>query len=67
MSDLGMFSYMPNPRIWKAMIAARLCGVILDLRGARPDQLASWFRDSNARPLIRTSVDRDPEVAYIPA
>jgi elongation factor 1-gamma len=51
MSDLRIFSYMPNPRIWKATIAARLCGVILDLRGARPDQLANWLWDFDARPL----------------
>jgi hypothetical protein len=27
MSDLRIFSYLPNPRIWKESIAARLCGV----------------------------------------
>lgn len=27
MADLRIFSYLPNPRIWKATIAARLCGV----------------------------------------
>ena len=27
MSELRIFSYLPNPRIWKATIAARLCGV----------------------------------------
>ena len=25
MTDLRIFSYLPNPRIWKATIAARLC------------------------------------------
>ena len=27
MADLRIFSYLPNPRIWKSTIAARLCGV----------------------------------------
>lgn len=56
MADLRIFSYIPNPRIWKATIAARLCGVTLDLRGARPDQLADWLWDFDARPL--TAEDR---------
>ncbi|MBT7759541.1 MAG: glutathione S-transferase, partial [Rhodospirillaceae bacterium] len=56
MADLRIFSYMPNPRIWKATIAARLCGVELDLRGAKPGQLADWLWDFDARPL--TAEDR---------
>ena len=51
MADLRIFSYMPNPRIWKATIAARLCGVELDLRGARSNELADWLWDFDARPL----------------
>jgi glutathione S-transferase len=56
MTDLRIFSYIPNPRIWKATIAARLCGVELDLRGAKPGQLAEWLWDFEARPL--TDEDR---------
>lgn len=51
MSDLTIFSYLPNPRLWKASIVARLCGVDLDIRGAAPEQLAGWLWDSAARPL----------------
>ena len=39
MADLRIFSYLPNPRIWKATIAARLCGVEVEVRGARPTEL----------------------------
>ena len=56
MADLRIFSYMPNPRIWKATIAARLCGVELDLRGAKPGQLAEWLWDFDAHLL--TEADR---------
>lgn len=49
--DLRIFSYLPNPRIWKATIAARLCGVRLDLRGDKPRDLLNWLWDFNARPL----------------
>ncbi len=51
MAELRIFSYLPNPRIWKATIAARHCGLELDLRGARPDELADWLWDFEARPL----------------
>ncbi len=51
MSDLRIFSYLPNPRIWKATIAARLCGVEIEVRGSSPKELQSWLWDFHARPL----------------
>jgi glutathione S-transferase len=51
MADLRIFSYLPNPRIWKATIAARLCGVDLEVRGAKPSELTDWLWDFDARPL----------------
>jgi glutathione S-transferase len=51
MSELRIFSYLPNPRIWKATIAARLCGVAVEVRGTSPKELASWLWDFDARPL----------------
>jgi glutathione S-transferase len=51
MSDLRIFSYLPNPRIWKATIAARLCGVDVEVRGATPAELGSWLWDFDARLL----------------
>src|SRR5271169_4043096 len=51
MSQLRIFSYLPNPRIWKATIAARLAGVEVDVRGSSPKELQSWLWDFDARPL----------------
>src|SRR6266436_532018 len=51
MSDLRIFSYLPNPRIWKATIAARLCGVEVEVRGSSPKELQSWLWDFDAHPL----------------
>ena len=48
---LRIFSYLPNPRLAKATIAARLCGVTLEVRGAPPRELARWLWDFDARPL----------------
>jgi glutathione S-transferase len=55
MSDLRIFSYLPNPRIWKATIAGRLCGVDVEVRGAAPNELQEWLWDFDARPT--THVD----------
>jgi elongation factor 1-gamma len=39
MTGLRIFSYLPNPRVWKANIAARFCGVDVEVRGASPKEL----------------------------
>lgn len=51
MAQLRIFSYLPNPRIWKATIAARLCGVDVEVRGAKPAELEDWLWDFDAHPL----------------
>ena len=51
MSQLRIFSYLPNPRIWKATIAARLCDIEIELRGSSPKELQSWLWDFDAHPL----------------
>ncbi|NOR20306.1 MAG: glutathione S-transferase [Xanthomonadales bacterium] len=55
MADLRIFSYLPNPRIWKSIIAARLNGVELDVRGDELMNLANWLWDFDARPLSDVS------------
>ena len=54
---LRIFSYRPNPRVWKATIAARLNGVIVEVRGDTPEGLVNWLWDFDARPL--TAADRE--------
>jgi glutathione S-transferase len=51
MAEMRIFSYLPNPRLWKATIAARLCGVEVEIRGAKPAELKDWLWDFEARPL----------------
>lgn len=48
---LRLFSYLPNPRIFKATVAARLTGVELEVRGAAPKDLVNWLWDFDAKPL----------------
>lgn len=70
MSALRIFSYLPNPRLWKATIAARLCGVDVEVRGAAPGELADWLWDFDAHPLSETERDslahlrQDPRTGF---
>jgi glutathione S-transferase len=57
MAALRIFSYLPNPRIWKATIAARLCGVEVEVRGASPADLSKWLWDFDARPIVDVAPD----------
>jgi glutathione S-transferase len=57
MVALRIFSYLPNPRIWKATIAARLCGVEVEVRGASPSELSKWLWDFDARPIAEAPPD----------
>ncbi len=50
-STFRIFSYLPNPRVWKATIAGRLGGVDIEIVGDRPKALADWLWDFDARPL----------------
>ena len=48
---LRIFSYLPNPRVWKALIAADLCGIELEVVGDKPANLSRWLWDYDARAL----------------
>ena len=48
---LRIFSYLPNPRVWKSLITADLCGVQVEVIGDKPANLATWLWDYDARPL----------------
>ncbi|MYE12692.1 MAG: glutathione S-transferase family protein [Gammaproteobacteria bacterium] len=48
---LRIFSYLPNPRVWKALIAGDLCGVEVEVVGDEPPNLGNWLWDYDARPL----------------
>ncbi|MEM7077026.1 MAG: glutathione S-transferase family protein [Pseudomonadota bacterium] len=48
---LRIFSYLPNPRVWKSLITADLCGVEVEVIGAKPPELGTWLWDYDARPM----------------
>lgn len=51
MSVLNIFSYLPNPRVWKTTITARIADLEVDIVGAKPAELANWLWDAQPRPL----------------
>ncbi|MGR8949628.1 MAG: glutathione S-transferase family protein [Gammaproteobacteria bacterium] len=51
MADVRIFSYLPNPRLFKATIASRLNGVSVNIVGAKPAELKEWLWDFDAHPL----------------
>ncbi len=59
MSALRIFSYLPNPRVWKATIAGELCDVEVELLGAHPRELGDWLWDFDARPLDESEKSED--------
>lgn len=48
---IRIFSYLPNPRVWKATITGRYLDVEVQVRGAPPRELGQWLWDFDARPL----------------
>jgi len=48
---IRIFSYLPNPRVWKSLIAAEFADVTVEVIGAKPPELANWLWDFDARPL----------------
>ena len=51
MYKLKIFSYIPNPRVWKAIIAGKICGVEVEVIGDKPSNLGSWLWDFNPKIL----------------
>ena len=62
---LRIFSYLPNPRVWKALIAAEYLGVEVEVIGAKPPELGTWLWDYDARPLEESERNDDNPHARI--
>ncbi|MEM6581504.1 MAG: glutathione S-transferase family protein [Pseudomonadota bacterium] len=61
MPDLRIFSYLPNPRLSKAVIAAHYSGANIEIVGDAPRELTQWLWDFDARKL--TEADK-PGLAH---
>jgi len=48
---LKIFSYLPNPRVWKAEIAAKIADVPLEIIGDKPSEIPNWLWDTDPKKL----------------
>ena len=46
-----IFSYLPNPRVWKSIIAANYGGIEIEVIGDKPKNLTNWLWDYDAKLL----------------
>ncbi len=48
---LKIFSYLPNPRVWKAEIAAKIADIPVEVIGDKPSEIHNWLWDSDPKKL----------------
>ncbi len=65
MADIRIFSYLPNPRLFKATIAARYSGATIEIIGTKPRELATWLWDYDARELPEEERSQESPYARI--
>ena len=54
---IRIFSYLPNPRVWKSLITGRLGGVKGKVLGDKPKNLVDWLWDFDAVKLSNLKLD----------
>ena len=47
--DIRIVSYLPNPRVWKSLITAKLAKVEIKVIGDKPRNLPEWLWDFDAK------------------
>lgn len=62
-SVLKIFSYLPNPRVWKAQIAAEIIGVQIEVVGDKPAALPGWLWDFQPRLMSESERRKDSPYA----
>ena len=55
--QVRIFSYLPNPRVWKSMIAAKIGKVNLKIIGDKPKNLSNWLWDFDAKEIDSLQLD----------
>ena len=51
MNKIRIFSYLPNPRVWKSIITAKIGGIDLEVIGDKPNNMPNWLWDFDAKPI----------------
>ena len=59
--EIRVFSYLPNPRVWKSMITAKLGKVNIKIVGDKPMNLSNWIWDFDALKIELSELDQIQE------
>ena len=51
MNKIRIFSYLPNPRVWKSIITAKIGGIDIEVIGDKPNNMPNWLWDFDAKPI----------------
>ena len=62
---IRIFSYLPNPRVWKSLIAADYVAADVEVVGDLPRNLSQWLWDFDARELPEDERHPDNEHARV--
>ena len=63
--QVRIFSYLPNPRVWKSMITAKLGKVDIKIIGDKPGNLTNWLWDFDALKFDSSELDKIKEYKRI--
>ena len=63
--QVRIFSYLPNPRVWKSMITAKLGKVDIKIIGDKPGNLTNWLWDFDALKIDSLELDKIKEYKRI--
>ena len=61
-SKIRIFSYLPNPRVWKSLITAKFGNVDVEVIGDKPKNLADWLWDYDAKVMSQDEKSASPHV-----
>ena len=63
MTQIRIISYLPNPRVYKATIAARYSGAEIEVLGDAPPEMVDWLWDYDAFKM--TEADKEANAASL--
>ena len=61
-SKIRIFSYLPNPRVWKSLITAKFADVKVEVIGDKPKNLSDWLWDYDAKVMSQDEKSASPHV-----
>ena len=58
MNKIRIFSYLPNPRVWKSIITAKIGGIDLEVIGDKPNNMPNWLWDFEPKKIDSLNLNK---------